>query len=348
MKKTIIVLACGVAALTAVCVLQSRKLTEDKRELASVRSELAANAKLLEAAQDSEQLAGQRVEALLQQTEDLSTQLRAQAQANVSAGAARTNSAVVVEATDGTAAKSEPAKEEKNGFGEILSKMMQDPAARKFMRDQQRMMVDQLYTPLVRQMGLSAEETTQFKNLLADNMMRGTESASSLLASGTNRTESLKSLADEQKNSEEQLKAMLGESRYALYQDYQVTVGERAQLNQFRQMGGSENPLSDTQVEQLLGIIKQERQAVGATASPGLPGSAKDPAQLEAMLSNGEFEKTLETQETVNQRVFQRANEVLAADQMEAFGRFQTNQLQMMRFGMSMAKKMFSSKETAK
>ena len=60
---------------------------------------------------------------------------------------------------------------------------------------------------------------------------------------------------------------------------------------------------------------------------------------MQAMFSGEGTEKLLQTQETVNLRVYERAREVLSADQLSAFGRFQTNQLQMMRMGMTMARK---------
>ena len=74
--------------------------------------------------------------------------------------------------------------DEKGGFGKMLSKMMQDPETRKFIRDQQRMMMDQMYAPLVKKMGLTPEEAAQFKDLLADNTMKGAEAASSMFGGG--------------------------------------------------------------------------------------------------------------------------------------------------------------------
>jgi hypothetical protein len=58
-------------------------------------------------------------------------------------------------------------------------------------------------------------------------------------------------------------------------------------------------------------------------------------------------EKLMQTQETVNQHVYERAKEVLSENQLSSFGKFQTNQLQMMRMGMSMAKKFMSPEQPA-
>jgi hypothetical protein len=61
------------------------------------------------------------------------------------------------------------------------------------------------------------------------------------------------------------------------------------------------------------------------------------------MMSDDSMEKLLQAQTEVNDRVYQRANEVLSPDQLAAFGKFQTNQTALMRVGVTMARKMFGS-----
>src|SRR6266581_741749 len=68
---------------------------------------------------------------------------------------------------------------------------------------------------------------------------------------------------------------------------------------------------------------------------------------MQAMFSGEGADKFFQNQEVVNQRVYERAREVLSADQLGAFGKFQTNQLQMMRMGMSMARKFMAPGKTA-
>jgi len=222
---------------------------------------------------------------------------------------------------------------------------MQDPQTKKFIREQQRMMMDQLYAPLVKQMEMSPEEADQFKNKLAENMMKGAEKASSMFGgdASTNRAELMSSISEDQKNSEEELKALLGESRYALYKDYQLTVAERTQLNQFKLTGGLQTALTDDQTEQLLTIMKEEKQSVTSKGGQALADLSQKKGAMQGMLSDEQIDKMLEAQTEVNERVYNRANELLAPDQMQAFGKFQTNQLQMMRMGMSMARKMFGN-----
>jgi hypothetical protein len=336
MKNTFtLFLAITTIALGAVCLLQRRNLAGQKTQLTSVLGELEQKAQQIDALQASqERLENQRSE-LRRQADDL---LPARQPANAKAPAlASTRVPPIAEGQ-----KPDP---DGGGLGKILSKMMDDPETKKFIRDQQRQMLDPLYGPLIQQMGLTPEEAETFKDVLADNVMKGAEKASSLLSgvSSTNRTEMLNTLAAEQNSFDEQLKAFLGDPRYAQYKDYQQTVGERMQLNQFRQQtAGSENPLTNQQMEQLLVLMNEEKQNVAAAAGQPLPGTGQDDANLQAMLSGDQMERLLQAYQTVYERTYERAGGVLSPDQLNAFGRFQTNTLQAMRLGMTL----FAPKKT--
>ncbi len=59
-------------------------------------------------------------------------------------------------------------------------------------------------------------------------------------------------------------------------------------------------------------------------------------------MSDDKTDQILRAQETVNQRVYERARTILSRDQLNTLASFQTNQMQMMRMGMGMVKNMFS------
>jgi hypothetical protein len=80
------------------------------------------------------------------------------------------------------------------------------------------------------------------------------------------------------------VQSLLGESRYNQYKEYQETLGERAQLNMFRQSNSGDNVINEAQTDQLLALMAQEKKAVQATTGNMLPGA--DPAaSTQAMLS---------------------------------------------------------------
>jgi uncharacterized protein YciI len=335
----LILLTAATLALGAVCVVQWHKRDAQQAELTSLRGEFIQKTRELAELQAAQALLDRQRREARQQAGDLAAKLQEQRLVNATL-AARTAAA------SSDDANRQPAKTQ-GGFGEFLSKMMEDPEMRKMIRQTHRAMLNQLYDPLIRRMGLTPEEAEQFKELLADNMMKGAEKASSLFGGGlTNRAEMFKTAAAEQKAFDEQLRQFLGETRYAQYKDYQETVGERAQLNQFRQQTGGENALTDQQTEQLLAFMSEEKKAVAATTGQAFPGTGQDAATWEAMFSDESVQKLMQAQEAVNQRVYERARGVLSENQLGAFGKFQTNQLQMMRLGMSMARKFMAPGES--
>jgi hypothetical protein len=343
MKNTLIALfIVSTIALGALCVVQWQKLSGQQAQIVSLRGEMEQKSQEIADLHASQRLIEQQRRAFLDQAADLAVKLQARQQAD--AKIAEAASATTAATTPGA----KPAKDT-NPFGNFFAKLMEDPETKKLIRDQQRLMLDQMYGPLVKKLNLTAEEADQFKDLLADNMMKATEKAGSLFGgdSATNRTERLTSLAEEQKAFEEELRGFLGETRYALYQDYELTVGERTQLNQFQQQYAGENALSEAQTEQLLAIMNEEKQNAAATAGQAWRGTGQDAADLDAMFSSEGMDKIMQMQEALNQRVFDRAREVLSENQLASFGKFQTNQLQMMRMGMTMAKKFMTPEQPA-
>jgi len=335
MKNTIILLlALTTITLGVVYVTQSRKSATQQIQTAALRGEVQAQSQQIEDLQAAYKRADRQRREAMDQAEELAAQLQARR-------AVETNVVALAAAAPPPAETEKPA-EEKGGLGKMLSKMMQDPDTRKFIREQQRRTMDQMYAPLVKQMGLTPEEAAQFKDLLANHAMSAADKASSIFGglASTNRTEMLNTMAAEQKSFDEQVKGFLGDARYAQYKDYQETVGDRTLLNQFKMQTGSDYNLTDPQTEALLTFMKEERKNVAATTGLPLGDADKDEAKLQALMSDDKVDQLLQAQETVGQRVYERARTILSPEQLETLGKFQTNQVQMMRMGMSMMKKM--------
>ncbi len=87
--------------------------------------------------------------------------------------------------------------------------------------------------------------------------------------------------------------------------------------------------------------MKDEKKNVSASTGLPLGNSGQDPGKLQAMMSDDKVDQYMQAQETINQRVLERARTILSPDQLQMVGRFQTNQVQMMRAGMGMMKQMF-------
>jgi hypothetical protein len=248
-----------------------------------------------------------------------------------------------------TAKGSDSEKKKGGAFGGALAKMLEDPDMKKMMRQQQLVMMDTMYGPLFKELGLSPEETEKFKELLIDGQMKGVEGAGALFSGDRDpaeRAEAIKAMGEQQKQLDEQLKTFLGDERYAQYKDYQESMGERTSLDQFQnQLAGGQNPLTEEQSGQLLALMKEERKN-----SPSIfgkdPNAMPDPDQLEAMLSEEKMNKHFEQQEELNRRILERAKAVLTPEQLVALNNHQNSQLQMQRFGMTMALKFMSGENS--
>jgi hypothetical protein len=342
MKIVSFILAIATATLVAVCVIQSQKLGEQKTQLANAKEEIEQNSAELEKLEAAQKHSRAQRDALLHQADILTAELQTAraTQPPPSVEASATNTAAGQPVADARAAKDDGA-----GFGKMLSKMMQDPEMKKFIKAQQKVMVDQLYGPLAKKLAMTPEDTDKFKELIADNMANSAEKATSMFGGGdaTNRTAAIEAITANQKSFDEQMKSFLGDDRYSEYKSYQETVGERTQLNQFQQQNASGgNALNDQQVDQLLTLMKEEKQSA-ISRGDSIFGDTKDPAKVQEMLAGGQLDKMLQGQEEINERVYDRARDVLTPSQLNSFGAFQTNQLTMMRMGMSMAKQMFGS-----
>src|SRR5204863_9128458 len=109
------------------------------------------------------------------------------------------------------------------GMGEMIGKMMKDPAMREMMREQQKAMINMMYGGLFKDMKLSPDEKDKLKSLLTDAQMKNIESAQGLLGGeakdGTAGEDAGKQIADSKKQMNDEIKSLLGDERFAQYQE---------------------------------------------------------------------------------------------------------------------------------
>src|SRR5437867_12234565 len=149
MKNTLIaVLTATAIALGAACVVQWQKLAAQKKQITSLRLEAEQKAQEIAEFQDSQKLNEKQRQELMQQADALAEKLQTRQQADAKV-AAKTSTGGRPE-DEGQ----QPGKD-KDPFRNFLAKMMEDPDTRKMIREQQRMMLDQLYNPLIKKLGLT-------------------------------------------------------------------------------------------------------------------------------------------------------------------------------------------------
>jgi hypothetical protein len=221
-------------------------------------------------------------------------------------------------------------------MGKMLGNMLKDPEMRKAMEHQQRMGMDMIYGSLMKQLQLSPEQEKKFKDMLLAQQMENLSQAGTLFDGDANdRAKVAQDLAAKRTENEEQIKELLGQEKFAEYQDYNQTMGERMMLDQFARSA----EISPEQNAQLLAIMREEKKNVQIN----LGNQMTDPTQdWQAVLASEDAtQKLFAQQEEVNQRVLERAGQVLTAEQLEKFAPVLKSQLEMQKAGMQMARQMF-------
>jgi hypothetical protein len=242
-------------------------------------------------------------------------------------------------------AKNSSAPTGPGGMSAMMRKMMDDPAMREMMRSQQKTVMSQMYAPLFKDLQLTPEQRGKFLNLLVDNAMSSVADAGNVMqGQGADRTEALKSIQDRQKEMNDGMKELLGAEKFPRFEEYQKTLGERTQLDTFRQeLADSESPLQEAQAAQLMAILTEEKAKVPAVLTGG---SEAVGANLSALSSPETMNQHFQWQEDVNRRVLARAKEALNPQQLSAYGAFLRQQLDRQKLGIKMAQDLFGAPRT--
>lgn len=238
-------------------------------------------------------------------------------------------------ATDALAAKSAATaaavRAKANPFGE----MFKDPAMLESMRPQQIATAKMMYGPLIKQLNLSPEQADKFYNLLVDNGIR------SMTALQSGNAEEIKA-ADQA--IEANVRSFLGDAGYAQFENYAKNdVTDQAIWTGLKN-DFTENPLSDTQQQQLLQAMKAARQSV--TASNPLDLSQINFSDKAAAMSQA-MQQSLQQQEQINQNVLQQAAAFLSPQQLQTLSTSQSNMVASQKAMAPMMQQMLSGPSTS-
>jgi hypothetical protein len=354
-KKIIAILTATTLVLGVVCAVQWKQLraTQERaravEEAARAESETqqAQSARVKELEQAKEHLDRQ-----VQEFSDVTRTLRAKEAHQSSNLTAMAQFLGVPGQGQGGPARPAPPGEEKGGLfgkgmGEMLGKMMKDPAMRDMMRGQQKATLNMMYGGLFKEMTLAPEEKEKLMGILTEAQMKNIESAQGIFGGQKEDTgvDMQKRFEDTRKQTETELKSLLGDERFAQYEDYQKNIGERMQLDQLKtQLDSEKMPLQDQQLAQLLQVMKEERAAV----PPVIPNDAASfPKDFKALMTAENLEKQMQWMEDYDRRVLDRAGQFLTPDQMKQYRAFQQSQAAMQQFGLKMAGELFGTGKPA-
>ena len=232
------------------------------------------------------------------------------------------------------------------GFSGMMEKMMKDPSMREMMRSQQKSIANQMYGPMFKELGLTSEQRQKFMDIQLDSSMKSVELAGSTIFKGDSpeKSQAMKAVTDQQTEKQASMKALLGDEKFAQYKDYEKNIGERMQLNHFKQqLEGTDAPLQDGQLAQLLKFSMEEKTRLPPVLStdPSLSLEAMEALKSEAMMN-----KHFLWQAELNKRVLERAAPILSPGQLTDYREFLDQQLSMQRLGTKMTREMFGGGKT--
>jgi RNA polymerase sigma factor (sigma-70 family) len=215
-----------------------------------------------------------------------------------------------------------------NSLGGALGKMMDDPAMRDFMRQQQLSQLKSQYAPLIKKLNLSPEAADKFIQLLSDNALKGMDRGMAYMKGDIDTAAVQQGQLADKNELDGQLQSLLGTDGFAQYEQFSEEVPARVMLSLLKNEMG-DNPLTEDQSAKLLDLMK---------AGPKTDG-IKD-----INLSQDALEQFIQRESNDNQRVLQQAASFLSPEQIAALGTFQTNMINMQRMGMAMKDKFLNGK----
>jgi RNA polymerase sigma factor (sigma-70 family) len=214
----------------------------------------------------------------------------------------------------GNAVDSPPADSPSSG----LSKMMNDPAMREYMRHKELDSAKAKYRPLAQQLNLTPEQAEQFAQAISDSTMKKIAIGVGYTQGTLDRTAAHQAADNTSSELTSQLQALLGQDGYAQYQQFNLEYPARTMLKLLNDQLGNA-PLDSDQSARLLQTV----QAESNNLTHGITGEV-DPAVFGSQETvDGYFQQVADC----NQRLLQQASGFLAADQLAVFGAMLDNSL---------------------
>jgi len=217
-----------------------------------------------------------------------------------------------------------------------LSKATADPAARKLLRDQQKLGMGVIYKELAQGLKLTPEQTEKFNDLLADGIMESVGLVTTVLRDKPAPDQVNSLFAAQDKALEAQVEALLGPDGLTQYQDYNRNLVGTLTAQQYKGMMSGTDDEKALKSQQLAGVIEAASRAVLAEA--GLPADyqAVPILNLRNIALEQDGERSLKLLDDIYQRTAANAASFLTADDLTKFQEFRKTALNNSRAALNM------------
>ena len=334
------IILCGLyIALIVVCValgiedlLQSARLVEKNHELVALRDECSRLEAMLEkenAEIEEAKLANEKAK-VLQQTLTEST------------------SAVVEQSKKTEQLQQSLAQAKTNNPLHSMAAMFKDPKMREMMKSQQKAifgpMITKQYSDLFKQLNLTPDQSTAFKDLIEKKMLAGADAGFSMMddsLDASQRADAAKQVKSQTDDVDNQIKQFLGDDNYQAFQAYEKSIPDRTSVGQFNdQFAGTPNALTAAQQDQLVQAMSDARNNFKFTSGLNQGDSGMN-GDMASLLTEDNINKFVQERDQFDQQFLTRAQQILSPEQLNAFQDFQKTQRDMQVTGLKMASQMF-------
>ena len=223
-----------------------------------------------------------------------------------------------------------------------LSKGTADPDARKAMREQQKMGMGALYAELTKRLKLSPEQTGQFNDLLADQVMDSIDLITQALHDHASGAETDLLFAAQDSVMHEKVSTLVGPDGLAQYKDYTKNLLNTLTVSQFANKFTGEMEARTEKRQRLLQAMQEESQS--ALAAAGLPGDYLTVPLLNFrnIASEELGERSLSLMQDIYNGAATRAISFLTTDEVTKFKEFAKTGIEQNRAALLMNRKLMA------
>jgi RNA polymerase sigma factor (sigma-70 family) len=228
------------------------------------------------------------------------------------------------------------------GSKSALNKITANPETRKALREQQKMGMSSIYADLAKKLKLTTEQTEQFNNLLADQVMDSIDLITQSLHDNKTRGEINQLFSAQNAAWQDQLQTLIGPDGVAQYLDYTKNLGSTLTVAQFAgNLTGDPATIADKKT-QLLQALQQATQSALTAAS--LPADYQSVPILNFVniASEEEGTQSLQLLDSIYGQVAARASSFLSADELNKFQEYRTNAIQNSQVMLTMNRKLMA------
>jgi hypothetical protein len=219
-----------------------------------------------------------------------------------------------------------------------LAGMMKDPQMKEAIRVQQKMALDKMYGSLSKYLTLPADKLDALKELMADRQLAMTEAGMTLMSGSGDQKKAAEDAKTIKEDYDKKIQDLLGPQDYPVFQDYEKTVGDRTQVQMFKDTLPADAALTEQQEDDLITAMYEERNALPASSL--MNNQTPDASQM----TEERVAETLKQLEQLRQRYAERAATILTPAQLEQFTKWQQQFSAMQAAGLKMASQMFGNK----